>query len=63
MGQLILLNALAGLSGAPELSIPTGGVDNKPLGLGLIASPGRDRLLLQTLQMCRGSLAQNGTDE
>lgn len=57
VGQLIRLNALAGLSGAPELSIPTGGVDNKPLGLGLIASPGCDRLLLQTLEMCAGSLA------
>ena len=63
VGQLIMLNALAGLSGAPELSIPTGGVGNKPLGLGLIASPNGDRLLLQTLQMCAGSLAQNGTDE
>ena len=57
LGQLILLNALAGLCGAPEVSIPTGGLENKPLGLGLIASPKRDRLLLQTLQMCCGSLA------
>lgn len=57
VGQLIRLNALAGISGAPEVSIPTRGVENKPLGLGLIAAPGRDRLLMTTLQMCAGSLA------
>ena len=57
VGQLIRLNALAGISGAPEVSVPTRGVENKPLGLGLIAAPGRDRLLMTTLQMCAGSLA------
>lgn len=57
VGQLIRLNALAGISGAPEVSVPTRGVEHKPLGLGLIAAPGRDRLLMTTLQMCAGSRA------
>ena len=52
-----LVEAKAGLSGAPEISIPTGGVQDKPLGLGLLASPSSDRLLLQTLQICAGTLA------
>ena len=62
VGQLILLNAMAGLGGAPEISMPTVGLDNKPLGLGLIASPGGDRRLLQIMHMCCGALARNGTD-
>lgn len=40
------VTAIAGLAGLPEVSIPTGRVDGAPIGLSLVAAPGRDRALL-----------------
>jgi len=40
------VTAIAGLAGLPEVSIPAGQVDGAPVGLSLVAAPGRDRALL-----------------
>ncbi|MFL1461078.1 amidase [Roseococcus sp. DSY-14] len=40
------VTAIAGLAGLPEVSIPAGLVDGAPVGLSLVAAPGRDRALL-----------------
>jgi amidase len=40
------VTAIAGLAGLPEVSIPAGRVGGAPVGLSLVAAPGRDRALL-----------------
>lgn len=40
------VTAIAGLCGLPELTIPGGRVNGAPVGLSLVAAPGRDRALL-----------------
>jgi amidase len=40
------VTAIAGLCGLPEVTIPAGQVDGAPVGLSLVAGPGRDRALL-----------------
>ena len=40
------LTCVAGISGAPGLSLPLAEVDGLPLGIGLIGAPGSDRTLL-----------------
>lgn len=41
------VTAIAGLAGLPEVTLPLGRVDGAPVGLSLVAAPGRDRLLLR----------------
>ncbi len=40
------VTAIAGLCGLPEVSLPAGRVGGAPVGLSLVAAPGRDRALL-----------------
>ncbi len=40
------VTAIAGLAGLPEVTLPLGKVDGAPVGLSLVAAPGRDRQLL-----------------
>jgi amidase len=40
------VTAIAGLAGLPEVTIPAGTVAGAPVGLSLVAAPGRDRALL-----------------
>ncbi|MDB5372310.1 MAG: amidase [Belnapia sp.] len=40
------VTAIAGLGGLPEVSLPVGKVEGAPVGLSLVAAPGRDRALL-----------------
>ena len=40
------VTAIAGMGGLPEVSIPAGRVEGLPVGLSLVAAPGRDRALL-----------------
>lgn len=43
--------ALAGFSGAPEVTLPVATVDGAPVGLSLVAAPGQDRALLATARI------------
>lgn len=40
------INAVAPLAGLPQISLPLATVDGAPIGLGLMAAPGNDELLL-----------------
>ena len=40
------VTAIAGLAGLPEVTLPAGRVSGAPVGLSLVAAPGRDRALL-----------------
>jgi len=40
------VTAIAGFAGLPEVTLPAGKVDGAPVGLSLVAGPGRDRALL-----------------
>jgi amidase len=44
--RTIAVTAIAGLAGCPEVTLPLGRVDGAPVGLSLVAAPGRDRALL-----------------
>jgi amidase len=44
--QTIGVTSISGFSGAPEVTIPVARVDGAPVGLSLLAGPGRDRALL-----------------
>ncbi len=49
------VTAIAGLAGLPEVTLPLGRVDGAPVGLSLVAAPGRDRQLLElAVQVSRG---------
>lgn len=41
------INAAAALAGLPQISLPLANVDGLPIGLGLIAAPGGDEMLLE----------------
>lgn len=45
----------AGLAGLPQISIPAGTVDGGPVGLSMVAGPGRDELLLAMATACFGN--------
>lgn len=45
------VGALAGFSGAPEVTLPVAVVDGAPVGLSLVAAPGQDRALLATARI------------
>ena len=45
-GQALQMLCISGLSGFPQISLPLGSVDGCPIGLSLIAPPGRDRALI-----------------
>ena len=44
--RTIGVTAIAGMCGLPEVTIPAGRVDGAPVGMSLVAAPGRDRALL-----------------
>jgi amidase len=50
--RLLSLTCLAGLAGAPQVSLPLCRVAGVPLGLGLLARPGEDELLLAAAAGC-----------
>ncbi len=50
--RLLALTCVAGLAGAPQVSLPLCRVDGLPLGLGLLARPGEDELLLAAAARC-----------
>ena len=41
------LTCIAGLSGCPQINLPLASLDGCPLGLSLLATPGRDEVLLR----------------
>lgn len=44
--RMLALSCIAGMAGTPQLSLPLLEVDGLPVGLSLIAAPGRDELLI-----------------
>ncbi|MBL6454420.1 amidase [Belnapia sp. T6] len=54
------VTAIAGLAGLPEVSLPVGKVEGAPVGLSLIAGPGRDRALLALAERLAGALGLDG---
>lgn len=44
--RTVAVTAIAGLCGLPELTLPAATVDGAPVGMSLVAAPGRDRALL-----------------
>ena len=44
--QTIGVTSISGFSGTPEVTLPVARVDGAPVGLSLLAAPGRDRALL-----------------
>ena len=44
---LISLTCMAGLAGLPQVALPAGSVEGRPVGLGLIGPPGSDEALLE----------------
>ncbi len=52
------VTAIAGLAGLPEVTLPLGRVDGAPVGLSLVAAPGRDRLLLGLATQVAGAMGQ-----
>jgi len=57
------LTCIAGLSGLPQISIPATQVDGAPVGLSLIAPPGRDLDLLALAVQLEPHLRSNQTTE
>lgn len=47
--RTLRVTAVAGMAGLPEVTIPAGYVGDAPVGLSLLAAPGRDRALLNLL--------------
>jgi len=54
--RTIGVTAISGLAGLPEVSIPAGAVEGVPVGLSLLAAPGRDRALLALAERLSGGL-------
>ncbi|MCW3476828.1 amidase [Limobrevibacterium gyesilva] len=50
------VTAIAGLCGLPEVTLPVASVDGAPVGLSLVAGPGRDRALLAVARHVAGLL-------
>lgn len=47
--RALVLTSVAGHAGIPQVSVPTSRVEGCPVGLSLLASPGHDRALLETV--------------
>lgn len=54
------VTAIAGLAGLPEVTLPVARVDGAPVGLSLVAGPGRDRALLALAAQLAGELGLPG---
>ena len=54
--RTIGVTAISGLAGLPEVSIPAGQAEGAPVGLSILAAPGRDRALLALAEQLAGSL-------
>lgn len=54
--QTIGVTAIAGFAGAPEVTLPAARVDGAPVGLSLLAAPGRDRALLAFAEAAAAAL-------
>ena len=50
------VTAIAGLAGLCEVSVPAGRAGGAPVGLSLVAAPGRDRALLALAARLAGAL-------
>jgi amidase len=50
------VTAIAGLAGLPEVTLPAAKVEGAPVGLSLVAGPGRDRALLALAERLAGVL-------
>ncbi len=50
------VTAIAGMAGLPEVTLPAARVDGAPVGLSLVAAPGRDRALLAAAQAAAAAL-------
>ncbi len=50
------LTCLASLAGAPAISLPLASVEGLPVGIGLVAAPGADRMLLAALDSAAGAV-------
>lgn len=48
------INAAAALAGLPQMSLPLADIDGLPIGLGLIAAPGHDEMLLKIAEELMG---------
>jgi amidase len=48
------INAVAALAGLPQMSLPLAELDGLPIGLGLIAAPGGDEMLLKIAEEIAG---------
>ncbi|ODU07429.1 MAG: glutamyl-tRNA amidotransferase [Pseudonocardia sp. SCN 72-86] len=55
--RLGVLNSVAGMAGAPQVSIPAGRVDGRPVGISLVAAPGHDAALVAVAAAVGRSLA------
>lgn len=54
--QTIGVTSIAGFAGAPEVTIPAARVNGAPVGLSLVAAPGRDRALLAFAEAAAAAL-------
>jgi amidase len=54
--RLISLTCMAGLAGLPQVALPAGSVDGRPVGLSLIGPPGSDESLLELAVRLAGVL-------
>jgi amidase len=50
--RLVTLTCLAGITGAPQVSLPLCRAAGLPVGLGLLARPGEDEMLLAAAAAC-----------
>jgi amidase len=50
------VTAIAGLAGLPEVTLPAGRAEGAPVGLSLVAGPGRDRALLALAERLAAAL-------
>lgn len=53
--RTIAVTAIAGLAGCPEIVLSAAKVDGAPVGLSLVAAPGRDRALLSLAEALGGA--------
>jgi amidase len=54
--QTIGVTSISGFAGAPEVTIPAALVDGAPVGISLVAAPGRDRALLALVEAAAEAL-------
>ncbi|MFN9257176.1 MAG: amidase family protein [Gemmatimonas sp.] len=53
--RMLALLCPAGLGGLPQLSLPLAQVDGLPVGLSLLAAPGKDEALLACARLIHGA--------